>query len=144
MQSCLSLENSKLVFIYCKSDDSPKLRVPPCNQATSIMAPWCCPHGTWGKSGVDANKHEALAETVWDLDCLLLCLHLGIHLPEQQNTRRLHGAKNNCTHAQLGHILDKRYKETKKNFHCDFEEPEAKAASIPPAYNITSGAHQTT
>ena len=84
-----------------------------CNQVTSIMAPWCCPHGTWGKSGVDANKHEALAERVWDLDCLLQCLNLGMHLPEQQNTRKLYGTKNDCMHAQLGQILNKRYRDQK-------------------------------
>ena len=33
---------------------------------------------------------------------------------EQQNTRELHGMKNNCMHGQLGQILDKRYKETRK------------------------------
>ena len=36
-----------------------------------------------------------------------------------QNTNKLHGAKNNCVHVQLGQILDKRSKETEKP-NCHF------------------------
>ena len=36
-----------------------------------------------------------------------------------QNTNKLYGAKNNCVHAQLGQILDKRSKETEKP-NCHF------------------------
>ena len=35
------------------------------------------------------------------------------------NIKKLHGTKNNCMHGQLGQILDKRYKETKKP-NCHF------------------------
>ena len=44
---------------------------------------------------------------------------------QQQNASKLYGTKNNCMHAQLGQIVDKRYKETKKT--ATFEEPGAKA-----------------
>ena len=46
--------------------------------------------------------------------------------PSNKQTRKLYGTKNNCVHAQLGQILDKRYTET-KNPTAAFEEPGAKA-----------------
>ena len=49
----------------------------------------------------------------WD-PLLQCCLHLDTPLLEQQNTKKLYGTKNNCLHAQLRQILDKKYKETKK------------------------------
>ena len=45
---------------------------------------------------------------------LLPRLHLDTLLLEQQNGTELNGAKNNCVHVQLGQILNKRLKETKK------------------------------
>ena len=62
------------------------------------------------------------SETGWDLGpfaAVLQCFHLGTPLLQQQNTKKLSGTKNNCVHAQLGQILDKRYKETKKP-NCHF------------------------
>ena len=56
---------------------------------------------------------------------LLLCLHLDTTLLQLQNIQKLHGIKNNCMHAQLQEILDKRYKETKKST-TPFEEPGVK------------------
>ena len=73
------------------------------------------------------------SETGWDsgpfvagLQRLHLNTALLISLRTQQNTKRLYGTKRNCTYAQLGQILDKRHKETKKpNSHS--EAPGAKA-----------------
>lgn len=45
---------------------------------------------------------------------LLQCSHLDTLLLEQQNGTELNGTKNNCTHVQLGQILNKRLRETKK------------------------------
>ena len=45
---------------------------------------------------------------------MLKCLHLDTPLLEQQNTKKLYGTKINYVHVQLGQILDKRFKETKK------------------------------
>ena len=56
---------------------------------------------------------------------LLRCLHLDTPLLQQQNIKKLPGTKNNCMHAQLQEILDKRYKETKKST-TTFEEPGVK------------------
>ena len=39
---------------------------------------------------------------------LLQCLHLDTPLLQQQNTKRLKETKNNCVHAQVGQIMDKR------------------------------------
>ena len=57
------------------------------------------------------------SETGWDLGlfaAVLQCLHLDKPLLKQQNTKTLSGTKNNCVHVQLGQIMDKRYKKTKK------------------------------
>ena len=54
------------------------------------------------------------SETGWDLGPFAAVLASGHSLLEQQNTKKLYGTKNNCVHAQLGQILDKRYKKTKK------------------------------
>ena len=59
-----------------------------------------------------------LLREAWDLGpfaAVLRCLHLHTHLLEQQNTKKLYGTKSNCVHTQVGQILDKRYKETKKS-----------------------------
>ena len=45
---------------------------------------------------------------------VLQCLLLDTPLLQQQNTNKLYGTKSSCVHVQLGQILDKRYKETKK------------------------------
>ena len=60
----------------------------------------------------------------WD-PLLQCCLHLDTPLLEQQNTKKLYGAKNNHVHAQLRQILDKRDQE--KYPTATFEEPRAKA-----------------
>ena len=49
-------------------------------------------------------------ETGWDPR--LQCLYLDTPLLQQQHTKQLYGAKNNCVHAQLGQILDP--KDTKR------------------------------
>ena len=56
-------------------------------------------------------------ETSWELGpfaAVLQCLHLDTPLLKQQNIKKLHGIKNHCMHTQLGQLLDKRHKETKK------------------------------
>ena len=45
---------------------------------------------------------------------------------QSQNTKKMYGTKNNCFHVQLGQILDKRYKKTKKTPTATFEEPGTK------------------
>ena len=55
------------------------------------------------------------AEDLGPLAAVLRCLHLDTLLLEQQNTKKLYGTKSNCVHTQVGQILDKRYKETKKS-----------------------------
>ena len=42
------------------------------------------------------------------LHCSAAMSNLDIPLLKQQNTKKLHGTKNNCMHAQLGQILDPR------------------------------------
>ena len=59
----------------------------------------------------------------WDLGpgtlaAVLQCLHLDTAHLEQQNAKKLYGTETNCVHVQVGQILDKRSKETKKpNWH---------------------------
>ena len=58
-------------------------------------------------------------ETGWDLGpfaAMLQCLHLDTRLPEQQNTKKLYGTKNNCVHACTvgANSGPKRYKKTTK------------------------------
>ena len=60
-------------------------------------------------------------ETSWGLGpfaAVLQCLFLGILLLQLQNMKRLHGAKNNCMHAQSGQILDQKIQKGKTpNYH---------------------------
>ena len=58
-------------------------------------------------------------------DPWLQSLHLNTRLLQQQNTKKLHGTKNNHMHAQLGQILDPKDTETNKPT-VTFEEPGAK------------------
>ena len=89
-------------------------------------------------------------ETGWDLGpfaAVLQCLHLDTPLFQQQNTKKLHGTKNNCVDVQLGQILDKRYKETKKaqlSLLRSLEQKQgvtskSRVLSMPPALNTTRG-----
>lgn len=50
----------------------------------------------------------------WDPDALLQCLHLDTLLLQQQNTKKKYRIKNNCMHGQLGQVMDKSHRETKK------------------------------
>ena len=77
-----------------------------------------------------SSKGLSPCETAWDP--LPQGLYLDIPLLEQQNTKKLYGTKNNCMHAQLRQILDKRHKETKKP-NCFFQRGWSKSSiSIPP------------
>ena len=72
---------------------------------------------------------EGRGETGWDLGPFapeLHRLHWDTPLPEQQNTKKPHGTKNNPTHAAVGANSDP--KDTKKSKHptVTFEEPGAK------------------
>ena len=58
-------------------------------------------------------------------DPLLQCLLLDTPLLKQRNTEKLHGTKNNCTHAQLGQILDPKDTKRPKKPTATFEEPGA-------------------
>ena len=52
-----------------------------------------------------------IVRQAWELgpfEAVLQNLHPGTPLPEQQNTKKLHGAKNNCAHVQLGQILNQK------------------------------------
>ena len=64
--------------------------------------------------GIRVQSLSAGNETGWDLGPLATQ-----PLVEQQNTKKLYETKINCMHAQLGQILDKGYKETKK-YNCHF------------------------
>ena len=46
-------------------------------------------------------------ETGWDMGpfAVLQCLDLDTPLLKQQNTKKLHGTKNNFMHAQLGSVF---------------------------------------
>ena len=55
----------------------------------------------------------------WDLGLFAAVLALDTALLKLQNTKKLFGAKNNNIHGQLGQILNKRYKKTKKP-NCQF------------------------
>ena len=62
--------------------------------------------------------YVSLFETGWDLGpfaVVLQCLHLDTPLPELQNTKKLYGTKNNCMHAQLGQIIDRKIQKDQKN-----------------------------
>ena len=50
----------------------------------------------------------------------------GHSSPEQQNTQKLYGTKNNCERAPLGQILVQKDKKRKKNPTAISEEPGAK------------------
>ena len=63
------------------------------------------PPGHWWKSNWDRVEPGT-----WDP--LLQCLHLDKRLPEQQNTKKLQGTKNNCAHASWSKLWT-RYKKTK-------------------------------
>ena len=74
----------------------------------------------------DPLQGEVRQAGTWDP--LLQCLHLDKGLLEQQNTKKLYGTKNNCTHAQLGQIMDKKIQKDKnKKPTATSEEPGAKA-----------------
>ena len=45
---------------------------------------------------------ENIAETGWDLRPFDACLNVNTHLPEQQNTRKLQGTKDNCVCVHWG------------------------------------------
>ena len=65
----------------------------------------------------------------WDLGPFAAvppCLHLDTPLLEQQNTEKLSGTKNISVHAQLGQILDERYKRDQKPTNATLEKPGAK------------------
>ena len=66
-----------------------------------------------------ATLFHHLHETDWDLGPFVAILAPEQTSPEQQNTKKLDGTETDCMHAQLGQILDKRYKETKKP-NCHF------------------------
>ena len=66
--------------------------------------------------------HTLPTETGWDqapFATVLQCLHLDTPLLQQQRLKKMYGTEDNCMHAQLVQILDKRYKETKKP-NCHF------------------------
>ena len=77
-------------FLYPRRTPDPKLSTSPVLTAEFSLR-WS---GTW--------------------DPLLQCLHLDTPFLAQQNTKKLSGVKHCCVHAQLGQILDKRYKKTKE------------------------------
>ena len=72
---------------------------------------------------------EGRGETGWDLGPFaaeLQCLHQDTPLPEQQNTKKPYGTKNNPTHAVVGANSDP--KDTKRSKHppATCEDPGAK------------------
>ena len=86
--------------------------------------------------------------TGWGLGpsaALLQCLQLNSPLHELQNRKKLEGTKNNCVHVQLGQILIKRYKKTKKAQLPLLKSQEQKQGvgsksrvlCMPPAHNTT-------
>ena len=82
------------------------------------------------------------AETGWDLGTLAVVLAPGHTSPPATKYKETVGTKHNCVHAQLGQMLDKRYKET-KNSTATLEEQGAKAGyyacslhSIPPTPHL--------
>ena len=75
-----------------------------------LWGPWS---GHWDRRQNDGCQRLR----TWDP--LLQCLPPGKPLLQQQNTKKLYGTKNNCVHAQLGQILDKKIQKTKK-LNCHF------------------------
>ena len=68
-------------------------------------------------------------ETGWDLGhfaAVLQSLDLDTPLLQQQNSKKLHGPKNNCVPAQLGQILDPKDTKRPKSPPDIFEDPGAK------------------
>ena len=70
----------------------------------------------------------------------------GHSSPEQRNTQKLYGTKNNCEHAPLGQILDQKDKKRKKKSNCHFSGARSKDGVLeanvgycacPPACNTT-------
>ena len=57
-----------------------------------------------GFSYVIRAAPDLLVRQAWDWDPLLQCLYLDTPLLQQQNTKKLHGTKNNCVHVPLGQI----------------------------------------
>ena len=71
-------------------------------------------------------------EISWDVGPFaagLQCLHLDTPLFKHQNIKKLHGIKNHCMHTQLGQLLDKRHKETKKPI-CHFGKAQSKTRGL--------------
>ena len=85
-------------------------------------------------------------------DPWLQSLHLNTRLLQQQNTKKLHGTKNNHMHAQLGQILDP--KDTKRPINplslLKSLEPrqgvrsKSRVLHTPPAHNTTQGVGKET
>ena len=92
----------------------------------------------------DPLQGEVRQAGTWDP--LLQCLHLDKGLLEQQNTKKLYGTKNNCTHAQLGQIMDKKIQKDKnKKPTATSEEPGAKAGYCAcPLHTVPRKGGQTT
>ena len=71
-----------------------------------------------------------MALTDWDPFAVVLqSSHLDNLSSSNKITKKMYGTKNNCLHEQLGQILDKRYRQTKKTPTATFEEPGSKAGS---------------
>ena len=65
----------------------------------------------------------------------LQCLYLDKHLLKQLNTNKLQGTKNNCVHAQLGHIMNKIQKDQKPNCHFETVRNKSRTLYMYPAQN---------
>ncbi|XP_057403621.1 contactin-associated protein-like 3 isoform X9 [Balaenoptera acutorostrata] len=73
-----------------------------------------------GRNWKQYRREESIWAGTWDplLQCCSACT--STHLSSSNKiTKKLYGTKNNDVHAQLGQILDERYKETKKP-NCHF------------------------
>ena len=66
----------------------------------------------WSQSLTSLGSVPLRPAGTWD--ALLQSLHLDTHFLQQQNTKKLSGTKHNYMHVQLGQILDKIKKNTKK------------------------------
>lgn len=106
----------------------------------------CCPQELNFKAGKSSRSEwegRGVTRQAGTWDPWLQSLHLDTSLLQQENTKKLHGTKNNHVPAQLGQILDPKYhKETNKPT-VTFEEPGAKTGVRSKAGSYTRPWHTT-
>lgn len=99
-------------------------------------------HAIPGTDSQFPSIKEALAKNVWHIVVKVrqawdlghcsstAMLAPGHSSPEQQNTQKLYGTKNNCERAPLGQILDQKDKKKKKKIQLPFLRSQEQKWSV--------------